>query len=425
MDPMPAPATGAAAPAEADADTGVDPTEGPAHLGRTVRRLVPLAPATLGAVLTCLSLAHLAQVATRPDTLGIYLAVGTGTAGILLLGAALSWRGRRPLPYHASHAVLALCLLLAVAEPLTYTRLTGGLERTGELMIVLVVASFVLVDERWLFPTTGALIGSWGAVALSGDPEQRIFQFVALGVACALTVVVGRARSAVVAQLTEVHRAAALAVLDPLTGLVDHRGLQLLGDKLVAIARRESGAVGATFVEVPGLERVRRTAGDRAAADLLIHLAGVLESVTRRTDVVARCGENQFVLVTHGQGAPMDVLEGRIARVIEAGCPVPPSTWERRLQFGRAVLQPWDEGGLASLLAEAERDVLVRTGRRPRELSGQAMVEAQAAREREEGAAREQAASEIVAAAHTAMTQAREEVPAHPSSRPADAPDLP
>jgi diguanylate cyclase (GGDEF)-like protein len=377
-----------------------------------------MAPACLGAVLTCLSLVHLTGL---EDRRAVYLAVAGGTAGLLLVAAALWWRGRA-MTSHPAHAVMAACLLLAAADILAHSRLTGSLERTGELMLTLAAAAAVLLDNRWFYPTAGTLVGAWGAAALTGDPATRTFQLVALAVACTLCVAVARARAAAVDEFAEVHDAAALAVLDPLTGLVDRRGVHLLGDKLVAIARRESGAVGATFVEVPGLEEVRRTAGDEVADDLVVHLAGVLESVTRRTDVVARWGQDQFVLVTHGPGAPMDVLEGRIARVIEVGCPVPDGVWEPELQLGRAVLQPWDEGGLAGLLADAERDVYVRSGRRPPEPSPLAQADAAAAERHRAQAAGGQAASEVVAAAHTLATSGLSALDRAPATEPVLAP---
>jgi GGDEF domain-containing protein len=380
------------------------------YVERAVGRLAPLVPACLGAVLACLALTHLVAFTGMG---GVYITVVGGTLGLFLVLGALRSRGR-PMRSAPAHALVVACLLLGAADVLVWTRVTGGLDRTGELVLVLAACGAAVLDVRWLLPTVGVLVGAWGAVALTLAPAQRPFHAVACAVGLVLCTVVRRGCRAALGALTEVHAAAELAVLDPLTGLVDRRGLALLGEKLVAIARRESGAVGATAVELPGLEAVRRAAGGQAADDLVVHVAGVLQAVTRGTDVVARWDDDHFMLVTHGHGAPFDVLEGRIARIIEVGCPVPASVWPRTLLFGRAVLQPWDDMGLPGLLAAGEADLYERTGRPAPQASVEAAAalaaEAEVARRRRGQAERGQSASEIVAAAHEVVSESAQPV---------------
>jgi GGDEF domain-containing protein len=66
-----------------------------------------------------------------------------------------------------------------------------------------------------------------------------------------------------------------------------------------------------------------RDFGQQAGDALFVHLTTVLQSVTRATDVVARWSQSRLVVVTHGAGAPMDVLSERVVRALPRDCPVP------------------------------------------------------------------------------------------------------
>ena len=94
---------------------------------------------------------------------------------------------------------------------------------------------------------------------------------------------------------------------------------------------RWSGAVGCTFVGIDGMPRVRERLGEEGLDTLVQHVAGITRSVVRATDVVGRWREGMLVVVTHGAGAPMDVLEQRIATKLAQDCPVPADVWPRRL----------------------------------------------------------------------------------------------
>lgn len=325
---------------------------------RGTSRLVTLAPAVLGALLATMSLAHLASVR---DLSGGFLAVATGTLGVSICLAALVLRRRRPAG-HRGHAVLALCLVLAALDALLAQRATGGLERSADLVLVVGGACAVLLDRRWLLGTLALLLGIWGAAAASGPLVTLPFTALSMLVGAATGLAMRRARLAALAEVAALEARASLAVLDPLTGLPDRRGLQLVGRQLVAIARREGGAVGCTFVGIDGMAQVQERLGAEGMDTLVQHVAGITRSVVRATDVVGRWREGMLVVVTHGAGAPMDVLEQRIATKLAQDCPVPVDVWPRRLVLGRSVMHPWDDGGLVTLLAAAEQDIHSRLG---------------------------------------------------------------
>jgi diguanylate cyclase (GGDEF)-like protein len=342
---------------------------------RATSRLVPLAPAVLGALLATMSLAHLNSIS---DLAGGFLALASGTAGVGVCVAAVVLRRRRPTG-HWAHAVLAGCLVLGALDALLAQSATRTLERSGDLVLVVAGACAVLLDRRWLFGTLALLLGIWGAAALTGPIAALPYAAFTMAVGAASGLGMRRVRLAALAELAALEARAAHAVLDPLTGLPDRRGLQLVGQHLVAIARREGGAVGCTFIGIDGLSRVEEALGPDGVDTLVQHVAGITRSVVRGTDVVGRWREGMLVVVTHGAGAPMDVVQDRIATKLAEESPIPVEVWGRRLVLGRAVMQPWDDGGLVTLIAAAEQDIHSRLDGRGSALNRAARAEAEAA----------------------------------------------
>jgi diguanylate cyclase (GGDEF)-like protein len=149
-------------------------------------------------------------------------------------------------------------------------------------------------------------------------------------------------------------------VHDPLTGLANRKGLDMLGLQILESARRRGDAVYCMFLDVDGLARVNDELGRRSGDDVLLSVAEAISRSTRATDAVARWGDDEFVVLGPGTGlAPLE-LERRVrARCLEAA-PVPRSVWSARISAGGSVLEPWDDGDVESLLRQADREMHLR-----------------------------------------------------------------
>gem|GEM_PF-6273638 len=91
-----------------------------------------------------------------------------------------------------------------------------------------------------------------------------------------------------------------LAVTDDLTGLLNRRGLAALASKVCAIARRERRGLLAAYIDVDGLKAVNDTYGHAAGDGLLVETARLLGDVFRESDVIARVGGDEFVILMTG-----------------------------------------------------------------------------------------------------------------------------
>jgi diguanylate cyclase (GGDEF)-like protein/PAS domain S-box-containing protein len=125
------------------------------------------------------------------------------------------------------------------------------------------------------------------------------------------------------------EQVAFLAYHDKLTGLPNRALFGELLDLSLARARRHDLAVGVLYLDVDNFKLVNDSLGHTAGDDLLVQLADRLRGCTRETDLVARQGGDEFLLLLsdleRGTGAlsgaadaPMLVAESVASRVQEA-----------------------------------------------------------------------------------------------------------
>jgi diguanylate cyclase (GGDEF)-like protein len=111
----------------------------------------------------------------------------------------------------------------------------------------------------------------------------------------------------------------AAAAIDPLTGVPNRRCLDERAREAIALAQRHRRPLACLYVDLDGFKTVNDTFGHRAGDAVLRHVVEVIGACTRASDVVARYGGDEFVLLlpeTDQDGA-LAVAE-KICAAIEA-----------------------------------------------------------------------------------------------------------
>jgi diguanylate cyclase (GGDEF)-like protein len=161
----------------------------------------------------------------------------------------------------------------------------------------------------------------------------------------------------------------ALSLTDELTGLHNRRAFLTMADQRLQLLERGASLCLLIFADVDGLKAANDTMGHEAGDRLLIDAARVLQSSFRRTDLVARMGGDEFVVLADG-ATEHDVhhvlakLQHQIAlRNDDAG------VGEPRLSISAGVLcfSAGPSVKLNDLIAEADARMLLEknTRRRP------------------------------------------------------------
>ena len=124
------------------------------------------------------------------------------------------------------------------------------------------------------------------------------------------------------AERDELERA---ALLDRLTGLPNRRALDARLEEAVAAAVRFDRALACTLLDVDDFKRINDACGHAAGDAVLAEVASRLHAAARASDVVARYGGDEFVVVLDGAGrdAALRAAERLRRAVCEHEVPIP------------------------------------------------------------------------------------------------------
>ncbi|MBV9959861.1 MAG: diguanylate cyclase [Acidobacteria bacterium] len=88
-----------------------------------------------------------------------------------------------------------------------------------------------------------------------------------------------------------------LSLTDELTGLYNRRGFFTLADQHLKAARRARQETSLIYADMDGLKQINDTHGHEEGSNALRHLADLLRKTFRSSDIIARIGGDEFVIL--------------------------------------------------------------------------------------------------------------------------------
>jgi diguanylate cyclase (GGDEF)-like protein len=146
-----------------------------------------------------------------------------------------------------------------------------------------------------------------------------------------------------------------LAIGDELTGLSNRRGFEMLGERLIAAARRLDLPVTAIYADLDNLKPINDNFGHEAGDAALRAAAEVLAGSMRASDLIARLGGDEYCALLVGaaaQAAPklLDRVQDSVAeRNRETTEP-----WELSISLGLAESPGGEDASLWDLVGQAD-----------------------------------------------------------------------
>ena len=219
-----------------------------------------------------------------------------GLAGITLavgerLAAGFEW---------SVYASVGLVLVHSAVTSRPAMQVLDGLE----LLVLMIVAAFALsaVRVRILLVVAGVLY----LVSLTLNPQP-------LGIWIGPVIIaIVAATTEVVLRLLELVRQ--VSEHDPLTGALNRAGLRNQAEIVRALAERSGRPTTVVFIDLDGFKPYNDQRGHVAGDRLLSELVSGFRHRLRRSDLVARTGGDEFVLVLPGLGP--EQTEAVMARLI-------------------------------------------------------------------------------------------------------------
>lgn len=159
-----------------------------------------------------------------------------------------------------------------------------------------------------------------------------------------------------------------LADSDTLTPLPNRRAFLRELDRLIRHVARYGEAAAVMFVDVDGLKTVNDAHGHHAGDAVLLCVAGLLPSLLRATDVVARIGGDEFgLLLNHLDEAAARDKADLIHRAIAEECiALDAATINVGVSVGVTVIRGNDTADAALARADADMYVARRQARSDR-----------------------------------------------------------
>lgn len=89
-----------------------------------------------------------------------------------------------------------------------------------------------------------------------------------------------------------------LALTDGLTGINNRRGLSFLGEQRIKEVRRVKQTIGIIYLDIDNLKQINDKHGHQIGDQCIITLANVLKVNGRESDIIARIGGDEFIIMT-------------------------------------------------------------------------------------------------------------------------------
>ncbi|SMG32171.1 GGDEF domain-containing protein [Cedecea sp. NFIX57] len=143
---------------------------------------------------------------------------------------------------------------------------------------------------------------------------------------------------------------------DELTGLLNRQGLMFLGQYAISGANRRAEPLSMVFIHLDGVAQINDSFGREQGDRALVIFSEMMRTSFRETDLVARQGEDEFVLLFNGTNEEgtfiaMQHLQGKVTDFNQRA----ENPWTLSLNWGSVEYDPRRHLSLEDVLAEAER----------------------------------------------------------------------
>jgi diguanylate cyclase (GGDEF)-like protein len=147
-----------------------------------------------------------------------------------------------------------------------------------------------------------------------------------------------------------------LSFTDDLTGLFNRRGFLAVSEQQIKIARRRGKRLLLLYIDVDDMKQINDTFGHHQGDAALIATASILRDTFRESDIIARVGGDEFVvLAIDPNELPAEVLAHRLRQKCVERNDSAFGEFILSLSVGSTYYDPQDPCSIEDLMARADR----------------------------------------------------------------------
>ena len=148
----------------------------------------------------------------------------------------------------------------------------------------------------------------------------------------------------------------ALSLTDKLTGLYNRRGLFALVEQLFKLSKRQKTGMFMLYADIDNLKEINDTWGHKEGDIVIIDMANILKMNYRDSDIVARIGGDEFVVVPVGtDGDNVEEITARLQKSIQVHNAKVNRSYKLSLSAGIAYYDPETPCSVDELLAQGDK----------------------------------------------------------------------
>jgi len=147
-----------------------------------------------------------------------------------------------------------------------------------------------------------------------------------------------------------------LSLTDELTGLLNRRGFFTHVEQYLKMVRRQGIGVYMLYADLDGLKSINDRFGHQEGDFALIQVARILRENYRESDIIARIGGDEFVVIPVGSsGNCIDVITARLKKALVNYNSKTDRGYKLSMSVGVAFYDPAEPCSIDELLASADR----------------------------------------------------------------------
>ena len=148
----------------------------------------------------------------------------------------------------------------------------------------------------------------------------------------------------------------ALLLVDDLTGLYNRRGFFTLAEHMLKRVKREKEPIFMLYGDMDGLKKINDQYGHQAGDQALQNIARILKSTFRESDIVARIGGDEFVVIPVGiKGDNSEIIASRLKRNLALHNETAKDGMHLSISVGIQFYDPADPCSIDELLSRADK----------------------------------------------------------------------